>query len=73
MSRIIDIIKGQRNIDKVVYYKPNMSNLHGRMGKSIIETIKNTPPAPKDEARKKVEEYKRNILRIRNVNEHFEQ
>lgn len=28
---------------QVTYSKPNMANLRGRLGKSIIETIMNTP------------------------------
>lgn len=58
------IRKNKHAGEPAVYYKPNMSNLHGKAGKSIIETIRNTSPAPKDGARKKVEEYKENIIKV---------
>lgn len=28
---------------KVRYYKPNIGNLHGKIGRSILDTIRNTP------------------------------
>lgn len=71
--RLIGKIRKRRELATGVYYKPNMSNLQGKVGKSIIETIKNTPPAQKDDTRRKVEEYKNNILRIRNENESYKQ
>lgn len=39
MSEVINLRKNEN----VIYYKPNVGALTGKVGKSIIETIMNTP------------------------------
>lgn len=41
------------------FYKPNMANLHGRIGRSILETIRNTPKPDRTELNKAVAEFER--------------
>jgi len=50
---------------QVAYVKPNMSNLRGKAGRRIIETIRNTQPTNPEDMRRKAEMYKKNILAIR--------
>ena len=35
----------KREIREIRYYKPSMTNLKGKLGRNIINTIKNTPPS----------------------------
>lgn len=66
MAKMMNVIKRKSDTEKIIIYtKPNMSNLHGKVGKSIVDTIKNTKPSENAESRKIVEEYKKLILRIR--------
>ena len=48
------------------YYIPNMAALSGKNGRSIFETIKNTPAPDRTKLRKEVEELKAKILAARN-------
>lgn len=47
---------------RITYSKPNMANLRGRLGKSIIETIMNTPKP--DKTKLKEEAYEIETLMI---------
>lgn len=47
------------------YYKPNMANLRGRMGRSIYETIMNTPKPDLTELERKANEVERRVLEER--------
>ena len=40
---------------KIQYYKPNMSNLRGFIGRSIIKTIMNTPKPDRTKLRKEAD------------------
>lgn len=44
------------------YYKPNMANLRGRMGRSIYETIMNTPKPDLTELERKANEVERRVI-----------
>lgn len=66
MAKMMNAIKRQSNTEKmIIYTKPNMSNLRGKVGKSIIDTIKNTKPSENTESRRIVEDYKKLILKMR--------
>ena len=43
-------------------HKPNMSNLHGAVGKSIVNTIRNTPKPDHSELEREAETCKKRIL-----------
>ena len=45
-----------------MYYKPNIGALHGRVGRSIMETIMNTPKPDLTEARRKADECRAAML-----------
>ena len=47
---------------KKQYYKPNITNLRGPIGRSIIETIMNTPKPDDALLKKRAEECERNML-----------
>jgi hypothetical protein len=48
-----------RKQKQIHYYKPDMSDLHGRIGRSIIETIRNTPKPDRTELKKAVAEFEK--------------
>ena len=58
MNEVI-IMKKEREIH---YVKPNMGALHGRVGRSILETIRNTPRPDRTDLKKRAEECKRSLL-----------
>lgn len=49
------------------YVKPNMANLHGKVGREILETIRNSTPPDLSDIRQKVEENKKKIQAERNI------
>lgn len=66
MVRVMKTIRNKRPCENmIVYTRPNMSNLRGKTGKNIIDTIKNTAPADNTESRRIVEDCKELILRMR--------
>lgn len=56
MSEVIVVMS------KVRYVKPNMGALKGRLGREIIEIIKNTPVPDRTKLYAESEEIKRRIL-----------
>lgn len=56
--QIVIIVRRQRHREPR-FYKPNMANLHGRIGRSILETICNTPKPDRAELNKAVAEFER--------------
>lgn len=62
MSEVIQMAKPK----EVRYYKPDMSALRGRIGKSIIETILNTPRPDHSELNREADEYLRTRLAAKN-------
>lgn len=49
------------------YVKPNMANLHGKVGREILETIRNSTPPDLSDIRQKVEENKKKIQAERSI------
>lgn len=43
-------------MEEIRYVKPNMTNLRGRLGKSILNTLKNAPAPDLTEQKKAVRE-----------------
>ena len=58
MSEVIQMAKPK----KVRYYKPYMGALSGWIGKSIIETIRNTPKPDRTRLNEKADECMASIL-----------
>lgn len=52
----------------VNYYKPNMSNLKGRLGREIMTAIKNTPPSDHSNLNKFADEGIKSVLAERGGN-----
>ena len=48
---------------KAIYSKPNMANLRGPVGRSIVETIRNTPKPDRTKLRREADECLANILK----------
>ena len=48
-----------------VYSKPNIYNLHGKIGREIFDEIKNTPPSDLSALRERVKKSKEELMRIR--------
>ena len=53
MSEVIQMAKPR----EMHYYKPNMGALTGKVGRSIIETIRNAPRPDRTELKKEADEY----------------
>ncbi|AOZ96070.1 hypothetical protein [Butyrivibrio hungatei] len=53
MSEVIQMAKAQ----EVHFYKPNMGALRGKIGESILETIRNTPRPDHSALKKEADEY----------------
>lgn len=47
---------------EICYVKPNIGALRGRIGRSILETIRNTPRPDRTDLEKRAEECKRSLL-----------
>ncbi|AOZ97909.1 hypothetical protein [Butyrivibrio hungatei] len=58
MSEVIQMAKPK----EIHYFKPYMGALSGWIGKSIIETIRNTPKPDRTELNKKADECMAQIL-----------
>ena len=43
------------------YSKPNMANLHGRVGREVLRAIRNTPPADFTNLEKGVQECEKRL------------
>ncbi len=48
-----------------VYSKPNIYNLHGKLGREIFDEIKNTPISDLSALRERVKKSKEELKRIR--------
>ena len=57
MNEVLELKKQQS-----VYYKPNIGALHGKVGRSIMETIMNTPKPDLTEVRRKADECRSAML-----------
>ena len=58
---------------QITYSKPNMANLRGRLGKSIIETIMNTPKPDETKLREEAHEIEKLMIAAETVsNSRFE-
>ena len=51
---------------EIRYYKPSMNNLKGRLGRNIINTIKNIPPSDHSKLNVLADEGIKSILTERN-------
>ena len=49
----------------VHYSKPNMNNMRGKRGRQILEEIRNSPRVSMDKLENEVDNYVREIARIR--------
>ena len=52
----------------IKYYKPNMTNLKGKLGREIMTVIRNTPPSDHSKLNKLAEEGIKSMLAERNRN-----
>lgn len=59
---MMGFIEGGFFMEKEITYRKPSLNLSGRIGKSIIETIRNTPKPDDTELKKEVEELKKAII-----------
>lgn len=50
------------------YYKPNMANLKGKLGREIMTAIKNTPPSNHSKLNRLAEEGIKSVLAERKRN-----
>lgn len=53
------------------YYKPNMANLKGKLGREIMTAIRNTPPSDHSKLNKLAEEGIKSVLAERKKNDWF--
>lgn len=62
------------NNKSVRYYKPNIGDLRGKIGRSILETIRNTPKPDKTILLKDAAEFEKNyrLEETRNVSDRTE-
>lgn len=51
----------------IKYYKPNMANLKGKLGREIMDEIKNTPPSDHLELNRLAEEGIKSVLAERKI------
>lgn len=61
MNGVIKMAKKQQ----INYIKPNMTALHGRLGREIFETIMNTPKPDLTELNRRADEVESRILAAR--------
>lgn len=50
---------------EIRYVKPNIGALHGRIGRSILETIRNTPRPDRTDLEKRADEARARLLAAR--------
>lgn len=55
----------KRKTREIRYVKPNMGALHGRVGRKILETIRNTPKPDLSEMDRRAEAVEARILAAR--------
>ena len=57
-----DVSGGDLMKREITFSKPNMANLRGKIGKSIIMTIRNSPKLNRDALKRKSDEVEARIL-----------
>lgn len=66
-SLMSEVFEMKRKPHETVYYKPNIGALRGKVGKSILETIMNTPKPDLSELRRGANEC-RTVMMADNTN-----
>ena len=56
-------MSGGNSVARMIQYsKPNMTNLHGKVGRSILKTIRNTPKLDRKKLQAEADAFEARIL-----------